>query len=159
MDFSFLVDHQQPSVDPLALSSTMSARDETVSSVHETVPSSDQSTIHSKRTFSHVDVREPPRQFTDEARSVANDLGMLTLNSDSRQTHYLGSSSGRLFTSLMGMPQTPSSTGTSATTPPTSSASVKSRLFSYSKSVKESYRNLYALLRRVGKALSCIQRL
>lgn len=38
----------------------------------------------------------------DDVRSVALDLGLLTLNSDSRQTHYLGTSSGRLFTKLIG---------------------------------------------------------
>jgi hypothetical protein len=32
-----------------------------------------------------------------EARSVALELGLLSLNSDSRQIHYLGSSSGTLF--------------------------------------------------------------
>ncbi|KAL2851210.1 hypothetical protein BJX68DRAFT_266117 [Aspergillus pseudodeflectus] len=37
-----------------------------------------------------------------EARSVAMDLGMLSLHSDSRQKHYLGSSSGLFFTNLIG---------------------------------------------------------
>ncbi|KAL4999930.1 hypothetical protein BDV10DRAFT_183803 [Aspergillus recurvatus] len=37
-----------------------------------------------------------------EARSVAVDLGMLSLHSDSRQKHYLGSSSGLFFTNLIG---------------------------------------------------------
>lgn len=37
------------------------------------------------------------------ARSVAIDLGMLSLQSDSRQKHYLGSSSGLFFTKLMGL--------------------------------------------------------
>ncbi|KAH8592216.1 fungal-specific transcription factor domain-containing protein [Bisporella sp. PMI_857] len=35
-----------------------------------------------------------------EARSVALELGLLSLNSDSRQRHYLGSSSGSLFAPL-----------------------------------------------------------
>ncbi|KAL2831339.1 hypothetical protein BJY01DRAFT_108442 [Aspergillus pseudoustus] len=39
---------------------------------------------------------------TVEARSVAMDLGMLSLHSDSRQKHYLGSSSGLFFTNLIG---------------------------------------------------------
>lgn len=38
-----------------------------------------------------------------KARSVAIDLGMLSLQSDSRQKHYLGSSSGLLFAKLMGL--------------------------------------------------------
>ncbi|RAH47926.1 Zn(II)2Cys6 transcription factor [Aspergillus brunneoviolaceus CBS 621.78] len=37
-----------------------------------------------------------------EARSVAMDLGMLSLHSDSRQKYYLGSSSGLFFTKLIG---------------------------------------------------------
>ncbi|KAF2137192.1 uncharacterized protein K452DRAFT_278809 [Aplosporella prunicola CBS 121167] len=42
------------------------------------------------------------RPLAEEARSVVTDLGMLTLNSDSRQRHYLGSSSGLLFTRIIG---------------------------------------------------------
>ncbi|KAJ5714847.1 uncharacterized protein N7483_012028 [Penicillium malachiteum] len=38
-----------------------------------------------------------------KVRSVAIDLGMLSLQSDSRQRHYLGSSSGLLFTKLLGL--------------------------------------------------------
>lgn len=38
-----------------------------------------------------------------KARSVAIDLGMLSLQSDSRQKHYLGSSSGLLFAKLLGL--------------------------------------------------------
>lgn len=37
------------------------------------------------------------------ARSVAIDLGMLSLQSDSRQMHYLGSSSGLFFAKLIGI--------------------------------------------------------
>ena len=36
-----------------------------------------------------------------DTRSVALDLGLLSLNSDSRQLHYVGSSSGSLFASLV----------------------------------------------------------
>lgn len=51
---------------------------------------------------------EPPGQadhdtlFPERARTIAMDLGMLSLNSDLPQKHYLGSSSGRLFTDLIG---------------------------------------------------------
>ncbi|CBF82145.1 uncharacterized protein ANIA_05299 [Aspergillus nidulans FGSC A4] len=46
---------------------------------------------------------EPPDPApAAEARSVAVDLGMLSLHSDSRQKHYLGSSSGLFFTNLIG---------------------------------------------------------
>ncbi|KAH0422908.1 hypothetical protein CcaCcLH18_12510 [Colletotrichum camelliae] len=48
-------------------------------------------------------------QFPDRAHSVAMNLGMLSLNSDSSQKHYLGSSSGVLFTNLIGA--SPSSAG------------------------------------------------
>jgi hypothetical protein len=47
--------------------------------------------------------------FADRAHSVAVNLGMLALNSDSSQKHYLGSSSGLLFTHLVGA--SPSSEG------------------------------------------------
>jgi hypothetical protein len=56
-----------------------------------------------------------------DTRSVALDLGLLSLNSESRQVHYLGSSSGSLFASLVqarktedrdkDVPSTESSTG------------------------------------------------
>jgi len=36
-----------------------------------------------------------------DTRSVALDLGLLSLNAESRQVHYLGSSSGSLFASLL----------------------------------------------------------
>ena len=41
------------------------------------------------------------RSVEEDTRSVALDLGLLSLNSDSRQVHYLGSSSGSLFASLL----------------------------------------------------------
>ncbi|KAM5347538.1 hypothetical protein ACJ41O_007362 [Fusarium nematophilum] len=47
--------------------------------------------------------------FPERAHSVAVNLGMLSLNSDSPQKHYLGSSSGLLFTNLIGA--SPSSAG------------------------------------------------
>lgn len=40
--------------------------------------------------------------FPEKAHSVAVDLGMLSLNADSSQNHYLGSSSGLLFANLIG---------------------------------------------------------
>jgi hypothetical protein len=36
-----------------------------------------------------------------DTRSVAIDLGLLSFNSDSQQLHYVGSSSGSLFASLV----------------------------------------------------------
>jgi hypothetical protein len=48
-----------------------------------------------------------------KAYSVAKDLGMLSLNSDSSQKHYIGSSSGLLFANLIGA--SPSSDNSSRT--------------------------------------------
>ncbi|KAH6691728.1 hypothetical protein F5X68DRAFT_166316 [Plectosphaerella plurivora] len=49
--------------------------------------------------------------FPEQAHSLSVNLGMLSLNSDSNQKHYLGSSSGRLFANLIGA--SPSSDGSS----------------------------------------------
>ncbi|KAF4341948.1 pyrimidine pathway regulatory 1 [Fusarium beomiforme] len=48
--------------------------------------------------------RQPDQDesFPERAHSVAVNLGMLSLNVDSPQKHYLGSSSGLLFTNLIG---------------------------------------------------------
>lgn len=56
----------------------------------------------SKRPLSSIE--GPPSQESsveEDTRSVALDLGLLSLHSDSRQLHYLGSSSGSLFASLV----------------------------------------------------------
>lgn len=55
-----------------------------------------------KRSFASMEEQEVERPVSVEARSVAIDLGMLSLHSDSRQKHYLGSSSGLLFMKLIG---------------------------------------------------------
>lgn len=47
---------------------------------------------------------EGDHSFNTEARSVALDLGRLSLITDSREKHYLGSSSGLLFSYLIGTP-------------------------------------------------------
>lgn len=52
--------------------------------------------------FASMEEQEVERPVSVEARSVAIDLGMLSLHSDSRQKHYLGSSSGLLFMKLIG---------------------------------------------------------
>ncbi|KAK5058695.1 hypothetical protein LTR84_010959 [Exophiala bonariae] len=43
----------------------------------------------------------PTESLNAEAQTVAMDLGMLTLGSDSREKHYMGSSSGLYFTHLL----------------------------------------------------------
>jgi hypothetical protein len=50
--------------------------------------------------------------FSEQAHSVAVNLGMLSLHSDSLQKHYIGSSSGLSFTQLIGA--SPSSSGSPA---------------------------------------------
>ena len=56
-----------------------------------------------KRSHSTMEESEVGSPLSIKARSVAIDLGMLSLQSDSRQQHYLGSSSGLLFTKLVGL--------------------------------------------------------
>lgn len=55
-----------------------------------------------KRSHASMEESEIERPPSVEARTVAMDLGMLSLQSDSRQKHYLGSSSGLLFMKLIG---------------------------------------------------------
>ncbi|KAL4951879.1 hypothetical protein BDW69DRAFT_185997 [Aspergillus filifer] len=62
-----------------------------------------------------------------EARSVAMDLGMLSLHSDSRQKHYLGSSSGLFFTNLIGAHADALSSPSSTVTGPSQSHQKRSR--------------------------------
>ncbi|OLN92784.1 Positive regulator of purine utilization 5 [Colletotrichum chlorophyti] len=63
-----------------------------------------------KRSAEAAGAYDHDDQFPDRARSVAMNLGMLSLSTDSNQKHYLGSSSGVLFTNLIGA--CPSSAGT-----------------------------------------------
>ncbi|KAI9151241.1 Tricarboxylate transporter ALT9 [Paramyrothecium foliicola] len=104
-----------------------------------------------KRPFAVATEESTQECFPDEARSVALDLGLLTLNSDSRQTHYLGTSSGRLFTSLIGAgsPESPSQArdGRSSTVS-ASDSPVRVGLYAHTKRTKESYRALFDTLRK-----------
>lgn len=109
----------------------------------------------SKRTFDvtqeQAQLHEQP--FTTEARSVALDLGLLSLGSDSRQLHYLGTSSGRLFTSLigLGLPETTTQAPMRNTPKSLSQPSPygKSGPFAYAKRQKEASRLVYDILRKV----------
>ncbi|KAJ4299216.1 hypothetical protein N0V90_004460 [Kalmusia sp. IMI 367209] len=105
-----------------------------------------------KRPHALLDDSTEEQPFATEARSVALDLGLLTLNSDSRQKHYLGTSSGRLFTSLIGLgsPETASQTR-SVRTPSLQSQTSPSRKpgpFAHTKRLKESCRLVYESLRK-----------
>lgn len=55
-----------------------------------------------KRTADVSNISDHDESFPEKAHSVAVDLGMLSLNADSSQNHYLGSSSGLLFANLIG---------------------------------------------------------
>lgn len=107
--------------------------------------------LTSKRQYSSISDPPPQEEFADEARSVALDLGLLTLNSDSRQTHYLGTSSGRLFTSLIGAvsPETVARAPV-AKTPrqPSFSSPGRPGPFAHAKRTKESCRMVYESLRK-----------
>lgn len=109
----------------------------------------------SKRTLDITQERTQPQEqsFPTEARSVALDLGLLSLGSDSRQLHYLGSSSGRLFTSLigLGLPDTTTQTPVSNTLKSVSQPNRygKSGPFAYAKRQKEASRLVYDILRKV----------
>jgi hypothetical protein len=110
-----------------------------------------------KRTFRSVESSENQQQqnFSSEAHSVAVHLGMLSLNSDSRQKHYLGSSSGRLFSSLIGVAgnkdsgsnSQEASTNTVAETTTGSRLRGKTQPFAQTKQLKESCKNLLILLK------------
>ncbi|PYI05212.1 hypothetical protein BO78DRAFT_419869 [Aspergillus sclerotiicarbonarius CBS 121057] len=71
--------------------------------ISETQPQScDKQPITGKRPHDFIEGLDLDRPLSAEASSVANVLGMLSLHSDSRQQHYMGSSSGLLFTKLIG---------------------------------------------------------
>ncbi|KAI8656220.1 Fungal-trans domain-containing protein [Fusarium sp. Ph1] len=74
-----------------------------------TIPSPALQTISRKRSAEASEQPDHDGSFPERAHSVAVNLGMLSLNSDSPQKHYLGSSSGLLFANLIGA--SPSSTG------------------------------------------------
>ncbi|KAH8807396.1 fungal-specific transcription factor domain-containing protein [Xylogone sp. PMI_703] len=70
--------------------------------VQNAVPQSTGQTQGLKRPISSVQSQSSRESSVEQdTRSVALDLGLLSLNSDSRQLHYLGSSSGSLFASLV----------------------------------------------------------
>jgi len=105
----------------------------------------------SKRSYSSVSDRPLQEGFADEARSVALDLGLLTLNTDSRQTHYLGTSSGRLFTSLIGAgsPETPPQSARSrAVNQPLLSTPGTTGPFAHTKRARDACHALYDTLKR-----------
>ncbi|KAF4441025.1 aconitate hydratase 1 [Fusarium acutatum] len=92
-----------PQVDP--------SSDPTAPSQDERIPEDADITISSippvstssrKRSAEASGQSDQDESFPERAHSVAVNLGMLSLNIDSPQKHYLGSSSGLLFTNLIG---------------------------------------------------------
>lgn len=161
IDFRFMDDYEQTGDTVDGNADERSANQGASRSTTDTViPPRLDGDQNSKRRFSAMSEAEAEteRPFAEEARSVAFDLGMLSLNADSRQTHYLGSSSGRLFTSLIGVPASSSAESPSDKGHPSPSGStIPSRLgqFASAKQYKLACRQLYTLIRRVCPLLSC----
>ncbi|GAP83341.1 putative zn 2cys6 transcription factor [Rosellinia necatrix] len=93
-----------------------------------------------KRTFEESSPLGQDEPLSARAHSVALDLGRVSLNSDSIQRHYLGSSSGLLFTSLICV--SPSSTRSESGKDAPPSGVLPRGAF------VEHYRSLHVLLRR-----------
>lgn len=97
-----------------------------------------------KRPYNLVEDPEPDQTPRAEASSVANAFGMLSLHSDSRQQHYMGSSSGLLFTKLIGVDR-----DIQVSSPSSNSEISKYGRHSVSQALKQGYRSLYQSLTRV----------
>lgn len=100
-----------------------------------------------KRPYDLVEDPEPDQTPRAEASSVANAFGMLSLHSDSRQQHYMGSSSGLLFTKLIGVDR-----DTQVSSPSSNSETSKYGRHSTSQALKQGYRSLYQSLTRVCRS-------
>ena len=102
--------------------------------------------VTGKRPYDSVEKSEIERPLSFEARSVATDLGMLSLHSDSRQKHYLGSSSGLLFMKLIGASTEVLGSGP---VPSTFPATAHRRHVSSHRPSGEIYHSLYSSLEKV----------
>ncbi|KAE8146985.1 hypothetical protein BDV25DRAFT_43019 [Aspergillus avenaceus] len=107
-------------------------------------------TPSAKRSYATVEASDVEQPACVEARSVAIELGMLSLHSDSRQKHYLGSSSGLLFTKLIGLDSEQSSPLSWSSTPTPICPTHRRRAASPRHSSEEAYQHLYSSL---GKEL------
>ncbi|GKZ35609.1 hypothetical protein AbraIFM66950_006309 [Aspergillus brasiliensis] len=94
-----------------------------------------------KRPHDLIEDSETDQTPRAEASSVANAFGMLSLHSDSRQQHYMGSSSGLLFTKLIGVDRE-----SQISSPASYSGFNKYGRQSTSQSLKQAYRSLYKSL-------------
>lgn len=98
-----------------------------------------------KRPYDSVENSEVERPLSFEARSVAIDLGMLSLHSDSRQKHYLGSSSALLFMKVIGAGAEVKASGPVSSFP----ATAHRRRVSSHRPSGEIYHSLYSSLKKV----------
>ncbi|ETS86964.1 hypothetical protein PFICI_00792 [Pestalotiopsis fici W106-1] len=90
---------------------------------------------------------EDAEAFSEQAHTVSMNLGMLSLNSDSLQKHYIGSSSGLLFTHLIGA--SPSSNDSpSAVSEGQPTRTHWSPSEAHSTSLNEHYKSLHLFLRQ-----------
>jgi hypothetical protein len=88
-----------PSSDPTAPSQDKRIPEDVDGSISSIPPVP---TVSRKRSAEASGQSDQDESFPERAHSVAVNLGMLSLNIDSPQKHYLGSSSGLLFTNLIG---------------------------------------------------------
>ncbi|KAE8347499.1 hypothetical protein BDV24DRAFT_173315 [Aspergillus arachidicola] len=101
-----------------------------------------EATMSSKRSYSMAEGPEVEQPIFVE-------LGMLSLHSDSRQKHYLGSSSGLLFTRLIGLDSRRSSTASPEFVSACSRSGHRRRLAPGRSQSREAYQALYDRLREV----------
>ncbi|GLB05128.1 hypothetical protein AtubIFM57258_011164 [Aspergillus tubingensis] len=138
-----------PSVDlgenelTLQSSSEVSDCGNAVTTMLETETQSRDKPATRKRPYNLVEDPEPDQTPRAEASSVANAFGMLSLHSDSRQQHYMGSSSGLLFTKLIGVDR-----DIQVSSPSSNSETSKYGRHSISQALKQGYRSLYQSLTR-----------
>ncbi|KAG5803733.1 hypothetical protein H9Q74_011678 [Fusarium xylarioides] len=91
-----------PSSDPTAPSQDERIPEDADISISSIPPIPPVPTASRKRSAEVSGQSDQDESFPERAHSVAVNLGMLSLNIDSPQKHYLGSSSGLLFTNLIG---------------------------------------------------------
>lgn len=101
-----------------------------------------------KRSLPRETAADDAEAFSEQAQTVSMNLGMLSLNSDSLQKHYIGSSSGLLFTHLIGASpssnDSPSAVTEGPSTRPHWSPSEAAAI-----SLNEHYKNLQLFLKQV----------
>lgn len=102
------------------------------------IPPSSNEGVVNKRSHSAME-SDADSPLSAKARSVAIGLGMLSLQSDSRQKHYLGSSSGLLFAKLMSLDNEQLS----------DPAAIQKRRLTPQRISDEIYKSLYSKLRKV----------